>query len=156
MTSEELIKRLFEEFQKGVVSNLPKVTGKTAASVRTETGVRYGRLFGAKYIDVLETGRPPTRNGKAGQPTLREIILQWIKDKGIKPEGISQKSLAFLIARKIHREGTKLYRSGGQSGVFSTVITEQRLRTFEKELAGINAQAYASKLLRQYNNFFSE
>lgn len=156
MTSEQLIKQLFTEFQKGIRTKLPKVTGKTADSIRIETGQRYGRIFGARYIDVLETGRPPTKNGKAGSPTLREVILQWIRDKGIKPDGISEESLAFLIARKIHREGTQLYRRGGMSGVISSVITEQALKTFEKELVGINAEAYISKLLRQYNQFFNE
>lgn len=75
------------------------------------------------YIWTLETGRKPTQTKQAGSPTLRETIREWIDVKGITPDDpkTSKDSLAFLIARKIHREGTKLHRQGGNSGIISAV-----------------------------------
>lgn len=71
-----------------------------------------------KYFTVLETGRKP---GK--QPPL-DPILSWIKAKSISTD-ISDKSLAYLIARKIGKEGSLLYRQGGKSGVISEFINAQ-------------------------------
>lgn len=86
-----------------------------------------GREF--NYIMTLEHGRGPTKRGaKKGNPTLRESILAWIKQRNIQPEGISQKSLAYLISRKIHREGTELYRKGGNSGIISEVQSERWIK----------------------------
>lgn len=81
-----------------------------------------GREF--NYIWTLEHGRGPTSEGaKKGNPTLRESILLWIKQRGIVPIDISQKSLAYLIARRIHKEGSLLYRQGGNSGIISEIQT---------------------------------
>ena len=55
-------------------------------------------------------GRGATKKGHVnGEPYLVESIFDWITEKGImaKVNDISQKSLAFLIARKIHQQGTK-------------------------------------------------
>lgn len=64
------------------------------------------------YFTVLETGRKP---GK--QPPL-DPIQKWVQAKGIATD-ISTRSLAYLIARKIGKEGSLLYRQGGNSGVIS-------------------------------------
>lgn len=101
-----------------------------------------GREF--NYIMTLEDGRGP-----GGMPPT-EPILEWVRQRGITPEGISQKSLAFLIARKIGREGSLVYRLGGNTGIISEVqseawilenfikpIQEYIVSDFEKQLADI-------------------
>jgi hypothetical protein len=81
-----------------------------------------------KYFTVLETGRKPTSSGASkGNPTLRESIFEWIKNKPIASD-INQESLAFLIARKIGEEGSLLYRQGGKSGVISDFINDQKIK----------------------------
>jgi hypothetical protein len=81
-----------------------------------------------KYIRVLETGRGPTSaTATKGNPTLRENILEWVETK-VRPTDISAKSLAYLIARKIHKEGTLLYRQGGNSGILSEFTNEEWIR----------------------------
>ena len=65
-------------------------------------------VYGAPYAKTAEEGRGPTQ--KAGGD-LRSQIRRWIDDKGIIPDGITKDSLAFLITRKIHNDGTRLFRS---------------------------------------------
>lgn len=82
-----------------------------------------------KYVRVLETGRGPTKGGGDGTgKTLRESILEWIETKPVPTTDISPKSLAFLIARKIHKEGTLLYRQGGNSGILSEYTNDEYIR----------------------------
>lgn len=81
-------------------------------------------MDGTNYIMTLEHGRGPTKTSTASTPTLQTRIETWVEQRGITPGDISQSSLAYLITRKIHREGTKLYRKGGNSGIISEVQTE--------------------------------
>lgn len=74
-----------------------------------------------KYFTVLETGRKP------GKQPPTEPIRKWIKSKGIATD-ISEKSLAYLIARKIGKEGSLLYRQGGKSGVISDFINDKYIK----------------------------
>lgn len=136
--TEQILRQYFEAAIAKIQDNIraKRVTkygamnasGFTAASLEyviTPTG---GALYGAGHIFVLETGRGPTTSGGGGGTSLRSKIRRWIDDKGITPEGISKDSLAFLIARKIHREGTELHRIGGNSGILSDVVNDAELQ----------------------------
>ena len=124
-----------------------KASGRTAASLRVETTESEGTLYGRSPFGTLETGR------KAGKVPygFRSIILKWMSDKGIEAKPIPYKtnrehkytpqergnlSLAYLIARKIKREGTRLYRKGGRADIYSNVIPEatERIRNRLVEL----------------------
>jgi len=101
-----------------------------------------------RFFTVLETGRKPTSPGAAkGSPTLREQIEAWIQNKGIQPEGISQKSLAFLITRKIHEQGSLLYRQGGKSGVISDYINEQYIK---ENLVAVMGERFKNYLIQEF------
>ena len=101
-------------------------SGRLAASVEVRPTDKGGQVVANKYIEQLVYGRGPTQ--KQGQGELRAAIRRWIDDKGINSD-IPKDSLAFLIARKIHREGTALYRrTGGQdSGLLDEALNEQRI-----------------------------
>lgn len=72
------------------------------------------QLIGPAHTFWMENGRKP------GKFPPIAIIRKWIDDKGIIPYGnISRDSLAFLIARKISREGYQ-----GRP-VVGTVITDE-------------------------------
>ena len=52
------------------------------------------------YLKYIDSGRLP---GSFPPP---DVIIQWIRDKGIVPEGpMTEKQLAFLIGRKIATDG---------------------------------------------------
>jgi hypothetical protein len=99
-------------------------TGEAAASLRWkiegESLVIYSTMSGFNYIMTLETGRRP------GKMPPVEPIQMWMQQRGINPPDISQKSLAFLIARRIGREGTKVYQeytaTGKGTGILLDVI----------------------------------
>lgn len=104
-------------------------TGKTAASIGYDWNGTTLQIWTTQYkaLVSLETGRPPTQGG-ATSPSLRDNIRIWIDQRGINPEGISRDSLAYLISRKIHREGTIIWRKfgkqGKQTGVVSDYLTD--------------------------------
>lgn len=110
-----------------------KASGRTAASLRIEVTEEEGTLYGRSPFGTLETGRKP---GKVPQG-FQAIIRKWMADKGINAEPIPYKtdrphkytpqergnlSLSYLIARKIRREGTSLFRKGGRADIYSNVI----------------------------------
>lgn len=93
------------------------------------------------YIMTLEDGRRP------GKQPPTEPILKWVQERGITPSDISQESLAFLIARKIGREGSLVFRLGGNTGIISQVQSEDWiLENFIRPLA----QFYVSEFENQF------
>ena len=122
-------------------------SGELLNSVRYELKDNELNIYAKAYIGALQNGRKPT-TGNAGNPTLKEAIRDWIDDKGINPEDISKDSLAYLIARKIHREGTLLYRknNGGSSGLLDDVINENLVEDIKKELLLYYVESYRSEI----------
>ena len=94
-------------------------------------------VYGAPYAKTAEEGRGPTQ--KAGGD-LRAQIRRWIDDKGIIPDGITKDSLAFLISRKIHREGTALFNGTDFYGrtkpsmVIEGVVQDGRIDDLKQDL----------------------
>lgn len=115
VVSEEL-----ESLRQRIIANHlkagQKASGRTIASLRVDADEDGGTLYGRKAFGTLETGR---RGGKVPKGFYR-IIYQWMQDKGIQVE--RPKSFSYLVARKIAREGTKLYRQGGRDDIYSNEI----------------------------------
>jgi hypothetical protein len=112
----DLIKRYNE---KGM-----RASGNWANTLEVQVKGISAQLIGEKYSEQLEFGR------KAGKQPPSKAIEQWIRDKGLasRIEGkISISSLAFLIARKIAREGWKRQSYGGVE-LISEVVTPERIQ----------------------------
>ena len=139
----EALDQLMNTFADEIKGRIPSVTGKSAAGVEVETKVTKVALYEnvkserkvPMSVLVRETGRGPTKTKTAGSPTLQEIILQWIQNRGIVPNEakMTQEQLSFAMATKIHNEGNKFFRDSPtgykNSGVISDSINEQRLET---------------------------
>lgn len=130
----EFIDDVVREIQDNMNSEGVNATGETLRSFEKEVSQSRALLHAAPHIGVLEYGRKPTSlNPVKKGPSLKSIIRQWIDVKGIDPgtdkngRPVTKDSLAYLISRKIHREGTKLYREGGNSGILANVITPERV-----------------------------
>lgn len=101
-------------------------SGRLARELRreaTETPAGYSlRLYAPGYVLTLLFGRAP---GKF--PNLTGI-KQWIAARGIVPHpdkngrAVSVDSLAYLIGRKIAREGNTVYRQGPPSQLFADIL----------------------------------
>lgn len=125
-----LRKRIIENHERaGQVAS-----GRTRASLRVELTEDGGILWGRKAFGVLETGR---RAGKVPK-NFSQIIMQWAEDKGIRPK--NPKSFAFLVARKIAREGTRLYRQGGGENIYSPEAQETIDNIMKKVLGIMDAE----------------
>lgn len=96
-----------------------KASGRWVESLSVETAPTKGTIFGEDYTEFLVDGRKP------GKFPPIDMIKKWIVDKGIQSD-ISINSLAFLIARKISREGTKYHQQGG-TDLIDAVITPSRI-----------------------------
>jgi hypothetical protein len=147
---EDLKKRIANN----ITANKQNASGRTIASLRVEENDDGARLMGRSPFGTLETGRKP---GKV-PGNFNAIILQWMKDKGIKgapipylrqpsqqwqpkytPQQRGDFSLAGAIAHKIKTEGTKLYRDNGDNSVYSNEIPAT-IESIRKQLAGIYKQ----------------
>ena len=81
-----------------------KSSGASAQSLQIQEINRGGQLVGDDYFQQQIAGRRP---GKF--PPIK-AILSWIDEKGLNPVGISKRSLAYVISRKIAQSGTDIFR----------------------------------------------
>lgn len=107
-----------------------RASGRTIKSLHVVVDDNHGILFGRQAFGVLETGRRPGKVPKG----FCKIIRQWMMDKGIQVE--KPKSFAYLVARKIAREGTELYRTGKHEDIYSKDI-ERTIQNIMNRVFGI-------------------
>lgn len=129
-------------------------TGRPAhASGRTEQQLAYVAdeqgltATGPAHVQALITGRGPTTSSAGSGLPLREVLAQWAEDKGLKlNRGQTYESLGYVLARRIHAEGTALYRSHTPSGILQSVLTQDWLTTLTARIAAGEQVAIASAL----------
>lgn len=86
---------------------------------------------------------------KPGKQPPSETIEQWLKDKGIATrleKEISVTSLAFLIARKIGREGWK--RNG--TPLVSSIITPERIQEIIDKISEDQLNSFTTTILTYF------
>lgn len=125
MTTQEALEIFFESVigqirtdqgAKGITAS-----GRSSDSLAYGTDATGGQLTGSNYFYWQIVGRKP---GKFAPP---EAIEQWIRDKGITPEGrTTVKQLAFLINRKMATKGTDIF-IGKRSGLSFQEIVDKNM-----------------------------
>lgn len=136
---EAMLQEVFEQAKRDIIANHERAgqvaSGKTRDSLSVEVSSDItsatATMYGRKYFAALETGsRPWKKQYKHPPKPFVETIAKWMVDKGI--DGVS----AYLVARKIMREGSNLYRDGGRQNIFTPVMEdiEQRI---DAELSSI-------------------
>ena len=139
--AKKIISEELEALRQRIINNHvaagQKASGRTIDSLVIHMRDNGGTLFGRQAFGTLETGR---KAGRTPQGFVG-IIKQWIKDKGLSvpsipyirqpserwqpkysPEERGLNSLAGAIAHKIRTEGTRLFRDGGRSDIYTPEI----------------------------------
>jgi len=151
MTTPEILDEEFESLKADLIQRHRdlgmKASGlwesELAIEIESNDGRTTARLSGLKYTEQLVFGRKP---GKF--PPIK-AIEQWIIDKGITLENnIKASSLAFLIARKIAKEGTKYFRDGG-TDLIESVITPERIQSIISRVREIDVVTMTNGLIKQ-------
>lgn len=109
---QQLLFKLAETMAMQVRKNIEpmKASGRTSNSVTPLATDRTAEVWALENIGALEYGREPTSAGATkGNPTLLEQIKEWMNYKTAfsSLQGKEKDSVAYLITRKIHREGWK-------------------------------------------------
>jgi hypothetical protein len=146
--SSQVLSREFEDLKKDLIiaydAKGMRASGKFAETLEVRVNGLTAQLWGEDYAQQLETGR------KSGKFPPIDAIKKWIEDKGIanRIQGeISISSLAFLIARKIAREGWKREQFGGVE-LISQVVTDQRMQKIIDEVGAEQALIYSTEIIR--------
>lgn len=110
-------------------------------------------ILGEQYTGSLIGGRVATKSKGDGTITLRQAIRQWIDDKGITPtDGISKDSLAFLISRKIHRQGIKVPNQYNSGNLISNVFTPAIMNNLSESIKEFLIQSIKVEVLKAKKN----
>ena len=132
-----------------------RASGKFANELEVVASSTNVILLGGEHSEQLEYGRGKTKTGGTkGSGKLIDQIKQWIKDKGIVSNiknDNDNSTLAFLITRKIHREGWNRSRRGGV-GLISKVITESRIQSIINKVGVSQVDTLVLVLQKEFNN----
>jgi len=144
--SKEALEIEFESLKDDLIAAYDRkgmrASGDWANGLETIIEENRGTLLGLDYTQELETGR------NSGKQPPSDAIEQWIYDKGIDSQiegNITVKSLAYLIARKIGKEGWDRAEHGGVELV-SEVITDERLSRILSSYSDAALIAYATEI----------
>ncbi|SNA77375.1 hypothetical protein [Flavobacterium psychrophilum] len=154
MTTNEILQIEFESIKIDLIKKhnilKMKASGKWENSLVVNVldlkdGLIMARVYGEKYTEQLVNGRIP------GKFPPIQVIKDWIINKGI--AGVMEKakvsSIAFLIARKIAKEGTKYFKDGG-TDLVSSVYTPERIQRIIDKVGEINLTYITNGLIEQF------
>jgi hypothetical protein len=70
----------------------------------------------------MERGRGPFKGG--AERGLSERLYSWSKLKGISFQTDTQRwAFSYALARKINKEGTRLFKQGGRQDIYTPVVS---------------------------------
>lgn len=144
MSTEILIKQLLDSIKAEIIESQSQkgmvASGGSARSLETSAEELSGQITGVEYFRFQEFGRAP---GK--QPPI-DSIEKWITDKRLNvPEKWTIRGFAYVIARKIGREGSRIYRDKSL-GIPITQIINENLDKFEEKLSDSLFDTIAGKI----------
>lgn len=124
--------RAFGEFERGLKSEV------------TETTLKITAPFHAR---IMEGGR---KKGKFPPP---QEILKWVRlGKIVKRGDITDEQLAFLIGRKIAREGIKVPNKYNIGKVISSVLLDGSLQDLIDDITDLTVANISEEIFKSLNN----
>ncbi len=147
-TTKQIIFDFLEGIRTDAVNDLrAKNISQGDIGMETKADQTSGELSGNHYWYYLVHGRKP---GK--QPPI-DSILGWLQKKGITSD-IPERSLAFLIARKIGKLGTDIYL-GRRPGLALPEIVEKREKEFDDEIDKHFREKYLNDFEKSLKTLFT-
>lgn len=154
MTTKQIFQVEFDKLMKDIGAEYERLGMKASGEFKEELEVQVtsstGKLLGLPYAEQLDEGRKKTTGG--GDGAVLRAIKKWIVDKGVVNNikgNISVSSLAFLITRKIHREGWKREGFGGVN-LISNIITDRRMQDIIDKIGNSLTLSFVSKLEKEF------
>jgi hypothetical protein len=144
---KDILQKEFEDIKKDIIllydAKKMRASGDFANSLEVITNDYSVKLIGNDYAVQLEAGR------KAGGFPPIKMIEQWILDKGVFASVLNEiklSSLAFLIARKIAKEGWGRQDNGGVE-LISSVITEDRIQSIIDKVGAVETIKFSNEII---------
>ena len=126
-----------------------KASGYFGEHIDVEMYDEGGRINTPLYVGSLVFGRKPTSGGGGGGgKSLYSMILDWIKVKGITPDNpkMTDNTLAYLISRKIHKQGIKVPNQFNDGKLIDNTFTEESVQDLKSELIKIGQKVVTNDL----------
>lgn len=140
---------------------VPKVTGKTANSIRYVATENRLTIYGREFFRSLETGRAPRRSSSYGG--FDQHLAEWLRAKGFQTKTSRTGKVYYRIgdqwytpdslAWKINKQGDKTFRQGGKDVYFSYV--EKFIAELTEKVKQEKAKEYSKKLKKVFDGTFS-
>lgn len=139
------INDVLAQWAEGVISGIRQnlettgtnASGKTSASLRYVVGNGELTIFGRPYFRSVEEGRGP-----GGIPyRFQDILYEWAQAKGILSNfgdtEAKQRSALYMVGQFIRKNGTKLFRKGSRTDIYTDVIEGEMPKLGEQIAATI-------------------
>ena len=126
-----------------------KASGYFGEHIDVEMYDEGGRIKTPLYVGSLVFGRKPTSGGGGGGgKSLYSMILDWIKVKGITPDNpkMTDNTLAYLISRKIHKQGIKVPNQFNDGKLIDNTFTAESVQDLKSELIKIGQKVVTNDL----------
>ena len=126
-----------------------KASGYFGEHIDVEMYDEGGRIKTPLYVGALVFGRKPTSGGGGGGgKSLYSMILDWIKVKGITPDNpkMTDNTLAYLISRKIHKQGIKVPNKFNDGKLINNTFTAESVQDLKNELIKIGQKVVTNDL----------
>lgn len=137
--------RVVEKIQTNLDSTGTTASGRSKQSLGWVVADGTLRIYARPFFSGVETGRTPGRIPY----NFTDILFQWASDKGILTNfgntESRQRSALYLVGQFIKNSGTKLYRNGGRTDIYTDVIT-QELEELERQVAVRVSQSVVKSL----------
>lgn len=151
-SQEEILYKHFRQIRADLIARHDELgmraSGNWAETLDTEVNRTKGIIWGQPYTEQLVDGRRPGKMPPVG------AIKKWIVDKGIASglgEQISISSLAYAIATKIAKEGTRYFKQGG-TDLVESVITPARIQMILDEVSEFHINNFTSEISSIFQN----
>ncbi len=155
-----ITKDVFDKFAEYAIADISMnmknnnavATGKTLRSLAFVSSdsrlmITGGKAFtGTDRLSFIESGRGQTQRSEGGK--LYPAILEWVRARGIGTPK-TRESIAYAITKKIHREGTAMWRKNKVRDIVQSTFGEDRIAQLYKELGNVLFRDLESQIVKQ-------